>query len=227
MQYTYNNQMGSRSRKSWLLLIKDNTITVFGGSDIPEMVVVVGTDYKSNGKWSSTTYRLAIAKGVRIIDGMDGWETGTFREGLRSAVGYNKPIDRWIELANALGVSMGEAQRFLREFRPNEAERLDKIEALLGELEEESDEEQEEISITFGAPSRRMMNEGFWELPVFVIKDGEIIGKLVPDEYRDYHPEGDIVVVATEYRSGYHGGYMSFRVMAPTGAKMVHGWDMR
>jgi hypothetical protein len=131
----YTSQLGHRSRKPWLLLITPtNEIRLFTGAPIPGIVAIIGEDYEKNGKWSSTTYRLALADGVRTISGHEGWEQGSFREGLLKALPDHPATDRWSEIANALGVSLAETQRFLREWRPKEAEHLNKIEADLAAI---------------------------------------------------------------------------------------------
>jgi len=76
---TWNDQIGKRGRRPWLLLIKDDVIHSFEGDSIPGIVAVVGYDYQPNGKWSNTTFRLALAPGVRAISGLNGWNTATFR----------------------------------------------------------------------------------------------------------------------------------------------------
>jgi hypothetical protein len=107
----------------------------YGSSQEPQSLVssrlLAKITKKKNGKWSSTTYRLALADGVRTISGHEGWEQGSFREGLTKALSDHPATDQWSEIANALGVSLAETQRFLREWR---AEHLDKIEADLAAL---------------------------------------------------------------------------------------------
>ena len=129
----WSDEMGSRSRKAWLLLIKGNEITAFTGNSIPNVVVVAGHDYKKNGKWSHTKYRLSLADGVRAIAGKDGWELGTFAEGLQAAT-KSGPLDRWTTMAQALGVSEEGLKKFLRGWRPKAAETLDDVEVKLAEI---------------------------------------------------------------------------------------------
>ena len=66
---SWSDGLGSRSRSPFLLFIKGDEIIPFDGSDIPGVVVVRGTDYAKNGKWSHTTYRLQLADGIRHIAG--------------------------------------------------------------------------------------------------------------------------------------------------------------
>ena len=46
-----SNQIGSRERKPWLLLIKSGEVTPFAGQSIPGIVAVVGRHYEKSGKW--------------------------------------------------------------------------------------------------------------------------------------------------------------------------------
>lgn len=132
----WDDQLGHRSRRSWLLVIdQQSTLHLFSGENIPGVLVVVGSDYVQKGKWSHTTYRFVTSPGVRVIAGHNGWETGRFTEGLHAATKFERPIDRWEDVAEALGVSVDEAMRFLRAFRPQEAEYLDEVEAALAALQ--------------------------------------------------------------------------------------------
>lgn len=164
---TWSDEMGSRGRGSWLLLIKGEEVVVFKGGDLPGVAVVRGTDYCKNGKWSHTTYRLELAPGVRPIPGKDGWETGRFAEGLRPAVGYRGPIDTWIDLGMALGISVPSAMKFLRAWRPKAAERFDEVDARLSALDDvaeaaEATADTETVVVSFGGPTRAQRAEGFW-----------------------------------------------------------------
>jgi len=124
----WSDELGSRSRSAWLLLVREDEVLVFPGTTTKGWVVVMGTSYRKNGKWSHTTYRLALYDGVRAIVGKDGWETGTFAEGLRAATRSEAHLDTWPLLAGALGVSVESSKRFLRAWRPKAAERLDLVE---------------------------------------------------------------------------------------------------
>lgn len=164
----WSNRIGSRECRPFLLLIKGDEVIPFAGSNIPGVVVVRGTDYTKQGKWSHTTYRLQVVDGVRHIAGRDGWETGRFVEGLGSAVGCATP-DTWADTAKALGVSVPSAMEFLRSWRPKAAEKLDEVEQALVKLEEVSEQERETdcaiATVSFGSPSNRAIREGYWESP--------------------------------------------------------------
>ena len=130
----WNDGMRPRGRKQWLLVITTaGEVLPFKGTDIPGTVVIRGTSFEKNGKWSNTTYRLVLATGVSPIAGVDGWETGTFREGLAKATGVS-PIDTWEECARALRVTLESAKRFLTAWRPKAAAHFDEVEAKLASL---------------------------------------------------------------------------------------------
>ena len=223
-EMTWSNEMGSRSREPFLLFIKGDEVTTFVGKDILGVVVVRGTDYTKNGKWSHTTYRLQLADGICHIAGRDGWETGRFVEGLGAAVGCATP-DTWANVGKALGVSVPSAMEFLRSWRPKAAAKLDEVEASLAKLEEVSKQETDSVivTVTFGSPSNRAIREGYWESP-----------KSIPDhvaEIRLLDPskgwtEGNIAVVgisgtvlSVKHTSGMHGGYYGVSVSVIPGTE--------
>lgn len=214
---TWSDGLESRMRRPFLLFVRGDEVIVFRGQDIPGVVVVRGTDYTKNGKWSHTTYRLVLANGIRHIAGYDGWETGRFVEGLGSAVGCRTP-DTWAETAQALGVSVPSAMEFLRSWRPKAAEKLDQVEVAMAKLEEASKEEADSVVVTvsFGSPNNRAIREGYWESP-----------KPIPGyeaEIRLTDPsagwrEGNIsvagisgAVLSVKHAAGMHGGYYAVSV---------------
>lgn len=129
----WNNMQGNRDRKAWLLVVTSDAVTAFVGAHIPGKVAVLGEDREKAGKWSNSTFRLKVADNVRLIAGHDGWETGTFAEGLASEVGV-KPPTNWAEMAAALGVPVDAAKAFLRAWRPKAAAKLDAAEAAVAGL---------------------------------------------------------------------------------------------
>lgn len=135
----WKDQLGYRSRKAFLWLIKGNKIWLFCGESIKGVVAVVGVDYKQNGKWSSADYRLQLAEGVRYIAFREGWESGTLREGLGSSLGC-APIDTWDDLAKALDLPRSVVERFIRYNFRREARDLDKVERGIRQLREPEDD---------------------------------------------------------------------------------------
>lgn len=227
---TWSDEMGSRSRRAWLLLVKGEKIVSFTGSNIPGIVVIRGTDYHKNGKWSHTTYRLDLAAGVRAISGRDGWETGKFVEGLRSAVGFGQPIDTWADVANALGVSVPSAMEFLKEWRPKAATTLDEVDAQLSALDEAVDPtapvvDTETVVVSFGGPTNRAIADGFWKSPKSITgHNGElrlidVTKEWTKDNIRVARMIG--TVLSATHASGYHGGYVSVTVAVVPGSTVV------
>lgn len=215
----YSDELASRRRRPWAILIgPGDELELFAGESIPGKVAVVGCDYEKNGVWSHSTYRLAVADGVRFLAGHFGFETGTFLEGLRAAT--RKPTDRWHEVANALGVSLPVAQNFLRAWLPKEARRLDQVEADLASLDEASPTGATTVAITYGSPTRAARERGFWEWPVRVLDpDGEEVGRVSPEGV----PSGQVKVLKREVLSGYGGGYVSLLLAVPEGCRAEHG----
>ncbi len=224
MRIEYSNEKGSRGRAPFLLFMRGDEVIPFNGNNLVGVVVVVGTDYTKNGKWSYTTYRLQLADGIRHIVGRDGWETGRFVEGLGSAVGCKTP-DTWTDTAKALGVSVPSAMEFLRAWRPKAAAKLDEVEQSLAVLEEASSQQEDFqiVTVSFGSPTNREIRDGYWESP-----------KSIPDhkaEIRLEDPqqgwtEGNIAVVgisgtvlSVKHSSGMHGGYYAVSVAVISGTE--------
>jgi len=222
--FEWADKIGSRGRCPWLLLVdRDGVVREFTGESMPGIVAVIGTDYEKAGKWSHTTYRMELATGVRAIAGRDGWETGRFVEGLAAAVGYPGHIDRWVDVANALGTTIPETMRFLREWRPKAAEALDAVEEAITEVDDTAEQGAETIAISFGSPTRRQRNDGFWEWPVVVTLDGQEVGRIVPGEDGRWTSSGQVNILSMEHSSGHGGGYVSMRLAVPAGGKAHHG----
>jgi len=220
----YSDGIGSRGRNPFLLFVRGDEIISFAGSDIAGVVVVRGTDYTKNGKWSHTTYRLQLADGIRHIAGRSGWETGRFVEGLASAVGCATP-DTWADTAKALGVSVPSAMEFLRSWRPKAAEKLDEVEQSLVKLEEVSEKETDSVIVTvsFGSPTKRAAREGYWESPKSIPGYNAEIRKI---DASGSWAEGNIAVVgisgtvlSVKHSSGMHGGYYGVSVAVIPGTE--------
>jgi len=222
---TWSDGIGSRGRNPFLLFVRGDEVIVFRGQDIPGVVVVKGTDYTKNGKWSHTTYRLRLADGIRHIAGRDGWETGRFVEGLGSAVGCDTP-DTWADTAKALGVSVPSAMEFLRSWLSKAATKLDEVEQSLAELEEASAQQETDsviVTVSFGSPTNRAISEGYWESPKGI--SGFSAEIRLKDREKGWN-EGNIEVVgisgsvlSVKYSAGMHGGYYAVSVAVVPGTE--------
>lgn len=225
---TWSDGIGHRGRRSWLLLIKGEKIVSFTGGSVKDFAVVRGSDFHKNGKWSHTKYRIELAAGVRAISGLDGWETGRFAEGLRSAVSGSGNIDTWGQLANALGVSVPSAMSFLREWRPAAATAFDEVDAKLTELDEaaetaEASAETETVVVSFGSPTRRQREEGFWVNPKSILGHKAQIRLIESSkgwEMGNIAVAGMVgTVISATHSSGHGGGYVSVTVAVVPGTE--------
>lgn len=140
--FTWSDKLGARDRTSYLLLVREGKLYRFkDDSGIPGIAAVVRSDRTKNGKWSHTTFKLALGAGVRAIPFRQGWETGSLLEGLRKALQVE--IRRWSDLANALGVSVVEARTFFAAMSKRGEElvrQLDEVDAALAALDDAAPE---------------------------------------------------------------------------------------
>jgi len=75
----FNDGIESRSRHTRLLLYTRNNVYQFNGSSIEGVCAIIGTpQYHKNGKWSSTTYRIQLAAGVKHSQIRQGWDSGLY-----------------------------------------------------------------------------------------------------------------------------------------------------
>jgi hypothetical protein len=226
-QVIWQKQVGQRGRLPWALVVHNGAVHPFVGMDIPGICVVLGQSLEKKGRWTKTTYRLAIPHAARFISGHEGWGTGTFLEGLQTALSPYPPIERWMDVANALGVSIPAAKCFLHDFRREEANRLDDVEAALAVLmegEEDHDGDIEEVTFTFGAPTRRQMEAGYWGAPVLILLHDQEVGRVTPGGgsagWTTPVTHGRVVVLSATHSEGHHGGYISLRLRVPEEAQV-------
>lgn len=222
---TWSNGIGNRSRKPFLLFVKNDKVMVFTGELIPGICVVRGTDYTRSGKWSHTTYRLEVAPGVRVISGHDGWETGRFVEGLGAAVRVKTP-DTWVETAEALGVSVPSCMDFLRSWKPKMAEKLDEVDQAMTALDEASADAENDpiiVTVSFGCPMNREIRNGYWDNPKSIPGYEGVIQKISLEKG---WVEGNIkvvgiqgTVISVKHSSGHHGGYYAVSVAVIPGTE--------
>ena len=214
----WSDQQGSRDRRAFLILVKNGVVTRFVGDTIPDLVVVVSKDFSKQGKWSHNTFRLALHPGVKAIHGHNGWENNTFCEGLRKAT--QACVDTWVDVAAALGVGVPEAMRFLRDFKPVEAETLDARDVALDSLQDEV-ENTSRVEVRFGSPIRRYLAAGFWGDPKDIpgVEGGEVFLITPPEEMPTSNSpwvNGNVgvrgvkgVVLDVVQASGMKGGYVT------------------
>jgi hypothetical protein len=116
MTFQYNDKLGSRSRKVNLYLVHDGKISIFTGQNMPGIVAILRQKYTKDGKWSNTSYELLLKEGVIPVVVRQGWDSGTWAEGM----GEHHPSRKygtwedWFEAWSVYGVGAVEAERFCR-----------------------------------------------------------------------------------------------------------------
>lgn len=75
---TYNDGLSPRSRRKKLFVGKGEQIHEFKGQTIQGIVVVCKTGYEKNGKWSNTTYHLALDDAAWHYEDKQSWEEGNW-----------------------------------------------------------------------------------------------------------------------------------------------------
>jgi len=115
-EITWSSEMRNRSRTPQLLVLSEGKLEVFQGKSIPGKVVVTGSHYKKNGKWSGTIYQLVAGKDTILIDycrPFDGWGQ-TWRDLSRSLKPLNGEIDS-IAIIKMVGEMIDKSSSFYRE----------------------------------------------------------------------------------------------------------------
>ena len=72
----FNNGRKERGYKDRLFVGRGEQVYEFTGASIPGVCAVVGSDYEKNGKWSNTTYRIALASDAWSLVSSQSWEGG-------------------------------------------------------------------------------------------------------------------------------------------------------
>jgi hypothetical protein len=80
----WNDGIGHRGRQSKLLIGAGDAIHEFSGSHISGVVAVLKADYKKNGKWSNTDYRLKLSQTAWSYVAKQSWEEGEWFHGCSS-----------------------------------------------------------------------------------------------------------------------------------------------
>ena len=126
---SWSDKINIAFRDVFLLLINEedgDKIEVFRGATIPGLVTVIGKKTVEACNFNYTNYHLQLSDKVRYIAGMNGFETGSFLEGLAQATGCSSVPITWEETARALGISVTSTMNFLRDWRPKTAGMLDR-----------------------------------------------------------------------------------------------------
>jgi hypothetical protein len=208
MNYRYNNGRHCGGRYPRLYLAKGSEVRKFTGENIPGFAAIAAEVFEKRGKFSNTDYLLILAPGVRPL---------YFLSPLHGVWGDD--LASWGEVAQALGLPVEVAQKIIRAEYARTAERLDKLEAFASEIEAQG-ATTETVIVSFGAPTRRSIREGYWAKPKTAqTSDGRTV-VVEPGPGPDWSkakavaPEG-AKVLDCRYRPGMHGGYWAIEVAVP------------
>lgn len=190
---SWNDGITSRSRLPMLILYTKNHVYEFNGESIPNICTIIGTpDYTKNGKWSSTTYQLKLAKGVKVSSLRQDWNSGRFINNHQSLKGMMEDLE--------LDCTPNAAKVFLQKRFPNTWKRhCDFIEEV-GRLEDAVGAETIEYNYQYTRGTKRQgMNR--------LLIDGEVWC-----EYNN--PMSDkVVIMSNIHSSGYGGGTTDYHLI--------------
>jgi hypothetical protein len=136
---TYNNGMMSRSRHSKFILFdrRDGSLEIFNGSHIKGKAVVTNSQYTKNGKWSNTTYTIALHDDVVGVRTNQGFESSRYFESNDWQQEYTRFCSQpeFGEIYDSTKVPSFEVfQAFVRTHFVGEADRLDTAGDLLNSI---------------------------------------------------------------------------------------------
>jgi hypothetical protein len=208
MEYSYNDGRCSGGRRPRLYLVKGREFVKFECKAIPNFCSIASQKYTKNGKWSNTDYVLELVPGVRPLQ---------FLSPLHGTWGDN--LGSWGECAEKLGVPVEVARIIVSTEYSTTSVRLDEIELSTIQVEN-TGMTTEIVIISFGSPTHRQSNEGYWSNPKEGMSSTGISVVVAPGEGDNWkspsilEPEGCKVVSAT-HTSGMRGGYWSIEVLVP------------
>lgn len=204
----YNDGLETGGRTPRLYLVKGYDYYKFSGSNIEGVCAVTSSSFNKNGKWSSTSYNILLALGVKAIP---------FLSRLHGIWGDN--FNNWGEMSEKLGIFIGTIQEIVRKEYPRTAKRLDDLEKFSLDMENNS-ETVEVVIISFGSPTNRRIKEGFWKNPQERNTSTGIKVVVAPSSNDDWskpvliEPENGKIL--TSYTTpGHHGGYVTIEVAIP------------
>lgn len=208
----FNDGLCSGGRRPRLYLAKGGEVKKFVGEAIPGFCVIVTQRFERNGKWSNTDWSLSLAPGVRPL---------IFLSPLHG--NWGDEFTSWGEVCQKLGLPIEVAQEVVRKEYPRTGERLDQAEAF-AIASEEAGKSSETVIVSFGSPTNRQAQEGFWSSPKKgVTSDGrEVIVRPSEGEYGPNWSEPIVVapegatILSSRHRSGMKGGYYTVEVLVPS-----------
>ena len=124
MRWKNGNTCGG-GRNCMLVRLADGSVVEFTGSTIPGAVVVLTEEYEKNGKWSNTTFRLAVADTVKAVPVHSSWT--------KEAASYAEAAEKLSRLFGA-DVSAAAAEALIRSGWQKAADRIDATAAALAAM---------------------------------------------------------------------------------------------
>ncbi len=130
----FNDGIGSRNIRHLNLLVTDKGIIVlFEGKDIPGFAKIVKEDYSKGGKWSHSTWEVAIPDDVFEFTFSQDWEMGEYFPCSTWEAAFEKMLIRHSEL------NFAEFQKFVRIHFPKKATEFDSSKEVIEKLSTESE----------------------------------------------------------------------------------------
>jgi hypothetical protein len=122
--YNYNNGLQAGNRRPHLWFAKGNEVLAFTGSNEAGWYAISSEQYTKNGKWSFTDYKLLLCEGVRAIELLSPLHKT-----------WGDDCNSWEEVRARLKVSLENARKILQQSYPDQAKRLDDLEAFVKEAQ--------------------------------------------------------------------------------------------
>lgn len=203
----WNNQIVSRGRRAYLILVKDGVAHAFKGVSIAGVGEVLHTHHYKAGKWSSTDYNILLAPGTAHFHGHPNFDTNRICG----------RVENWGEVAAQFGCSVASIREAIGYFSPKEVAMIDAVEEKIAAIDdlayEIGAEEIKTGNISFGSPCNRDIAAGYWNWPR-PIPGGEI-RKRDPekgwcvDNLEIVGVKGKVLDV--KHVRGMHGGWYDIR----------------
>jgi len=190
---SYNNGIANRGRNSIGILFTKNYAVVFDGESIEGLCVVQDSSFDKMGKWSSTTFQLILAPGVKFVAFHQNFDTGVFISDFTTlkTMRSNLRLDE---------LNMSAFKDFLAVSFPSDLAKFHSNMEAIHILEETADCDAVEYNFSETHVSRRL---GSTKLLV----DGELWDETT-------NPMTDkVVVVSSDYLGGRGSGTTNYKLM--------------
>ena len=167
-----------------------------------------------NGHWTATHFKFAVPDGWGFASILPDWDSGRLFPG-----------STWEECLSTFGqhfpdrvVSPTSFRAVVAQLRWDCADRLTAADASREAIEDSASDDTEILTITYGSPTRREANEGYWDAPILVtLPTGEQV--RVVDSNPNWNDRGGrVAILDRTHCSGYHGGTYTVVLSAPKGA---------